>query len=148
MSGATLYDDLVMDHIKNARNYRALEPADRQATGINPLCGDEMVVYVRMSGDRIADVAFQCTCCGISMASASIMTETVKGKYADEAKALSREFVATLDSRAESAARETRAERLAMLDTIKKFPSRTRCAALPWATLEAALDQQEAVLIR
>lgn len=148
MSNTRLYDDLIMDHIKNARNYRMLDEVDRQATGMNPLCGDEVFVYLQMEGERIADVAFQCTCCGISMASASIMTEMVKGKLADEAKALLREFVAMLKSRTQPASQGMGAERLAMLETVKKFPARTRCAALPWATLEGALDRQEAVLVR
>lgn len=65
------YDDFIMDHIKNARNFRVLDDADRQAHGSNPLCGDEIDVYLRMDRDRIEDAAFQCTCCGVSMASAS-----------------------------------------------------------------------------
>ncbi len=71
------YDDLIMDHIKNARNYRALADASHNANGHNPLCGDDIAVYVNLHGDRIAEVSFECTCCGISMASASIMTENV-----------------------------------------------------------------------
>ena len=148
MSNTRLYDDLIMDHIKNARNYRRLDEVDRQATGMNPLCGDEVFVCLKMEGERIADVAFQCTCCGISMASASIMTEMVKGKLAHEAKALVRDCVAILRSRTQSSSHGMSAERRAMLEMVKKFPARTRCAALPWATLEGALDQQEAILVR
>ena len=147
MSDTNLYDDLVMDHIKNARNYRLLDDADRQATGTNPLCGDEMIVYLKMNADRIAAVTFQCTCCGISMASASMMTEMVQGKHADDAKALLRDFVEMLKSGGDAPSHAPSAEHLAMLETVRKFPARTRCAALPWATLEGALNDKDAVVV-
>ena len=73
MADARGYDELVMDHIKNARAYRVLEDATHQANGINPLCGDEMTVYLRISADRLDELAYQCSCCGVSMASASMM---------------------------------------------------------------------------
>lgn len=148
MSDTRLYEDFIMEHIKNARNYRVLDDADRTATGSNPLCGDDMLVYLKMDGQRIADAAFQCTCCGISMASASIMTEMVKGRLAHDAKALLRDFVAMINTRTASATQPMSAERLAMLETIKRFPARTRCAALPWMTLQGALDcLQDAVVV-
>lgn len=148
MSDARLYEDFIMEHIKNARNYRVLDDADRTATGSNPLCGDDMLVYLKMDGQRIADAAFQCTCCGISMASASIMTEMVKGRLAHDVKALLRDFVAMINTRTASATQPMSAERLAMLETIKRFPARTRCAALPWMTLQGALDcLQDAVVV-
>jgi nitrogen fixation NifU-like protein len=136
-----MYDDLVMDHIRNARNYRALHDADRAASGANPLCGDEMCVFLRMDGERIADIAFQCTCCGISMASASIMTELVKGKLSGEAKALLRDFVAMVESRTASRMQPMTSERLAMLDTVTRFPARSACATLAWQTLASALGE-------
>ena len=80
MTESKAYDDLIMDHIKNARNFRALADATHHANGSNPLCGDELTVYIRLGNERIEDAAFQRTCCGISMASASIMTESVRGK--------------------------------------------------------------------
>lgn len=145
-----VYDDLLMDHIKNARNYRVLHDVDRHATGTNPLCGDEVLVCLKMEGERIADVAFQCTCCGISMACASIMTEMVRGRLADDGRKLLREVVAMLKSGRPPAAHSIGAERLAMLETVRKFPARTRCAALPWVTLEGALDnnRDEPVIVR
>src|ERR1044071_2393030 len=94
MALADPYDDLVMDHIKHARNYRVLADASHQAQGSNPLCGDELVIYLSTKHERIVDIAFQCTCCGISMASASIMSEQVKGKLTSEAKSLLGKFVA------------------------------------------------------
>jgi nitrogen fixation protein NifU and related proteins len=138
-----LYDDFVMDHIRNARNYRVLNDADRSASGTSPLCGDELTVYVKLHEDTIADVAFQCTCCGVSMASASIMTELVKGARTEEAGALIREFVTLLTVAANGAGSLMTPERLAMLETVRRFPSRARCAVLPWATLERALEHSD-----
>jgi nitrogen fixation NifU-like protein len=132
------YDELIMDHIRNARNYRPLETFDRRASGTNPLCGDEMLVSVSLDDERIADIGFQCTCCGISMASASVMTEMVKGGTVMEASRLLREMMTMLQGAGDASGAKT-PERLALLDTIRRFPARTRCALLPWATLEAAL---------
>lgn len=143
MSRADLYDDLIMDHIRNARNYRVPGDVDRTATGSNPLCGDELTVYLKIERDRIEDIAFLCTCCGISMASASIMTEMVKGKETAKVRTLLREFVAMLGGRADFAAHSATREQSAILATVQKFPSRTRCAALPWATLEDAIDNRQ-----
>jgi len=84
MSDSGAYDALVMDHIRHARNFRVIEHANRYAKGVNPLCGDEMSVYLTLTVDRIDDIAYQCTCCGISMASASIMTQMVKGRRAGD----------------------------------------------------------------
>ena len=136
------YDDLIMEHIKHARNYRVLGNANRTGTGSNPLCGDEIVVYLRIDGERIADAAFQCTCCGISMASASIMTEAAKGKTAHEARALLRGVVAMVNSGSPISDCMS-SEWLALLETVRKFPARTRCAALPWVTLEGMLENRE-----
>ena len=135
---AQAYDDLIMEHIRHARNYRVPDDANRQLAGSNPLCGDEMIVYLRMDGERIADAAFQCTCCGISMASASIMTEMVRGRPAQDAKGLLRRFVAMIDSLTPPSDGMS-VEWLAILETVRRFPSRTRCAALPWETLEGLL---------
>jgi len=149
MSGTDLYDDLIMDHIRNARNYRALTHADLKATGSNPLCGDEVTVYVRFERGRIEDVTFRCTCCGISMASASIMTELTKGKDAAEVRNLLRAFVAVLAGRADRETNGATREQRAIFATAQRFPARAACAILPWATLEGALDgRQEAVIVR
>ena len=147
MLAPRLYDDLIMEHIKNARNYRAIDGAGRIANGSNPLCGDEMVVYLNIDGECIAEAAFQCTCCGISMASASIMTEMVSGRLVDEARVLVSEFLTMLDSRTPLASAMPNAERLAVLDTVTKFPARARCAALPWETLKGALDNPELPIV-
>lgn len=134
-----LYDDVIMDHIKNARNYRELEKADRKAEGSNPLCGDVLTVYLRLNGEFIEDIGFQCSCCGISMASASIMTESVKGKSKNEAKSVFQRFIYLLTQTQPGSSALT--DDLAVLATVREFPSRINCATLAWQTLELALDQ-------
>ena len=133
-----MYDDLVMEHIKNARNFRVLDDADRHV-GTNPLCGDEVHLYFALNDERIADLAFQCTCCGISMASTSIMTDTLKGARVEEARQTIRDFLVLLEDPAAEPGATTREAWLALLDTVRRFPARTRCALLPWTTAAAAL---------
>ena len=132
-----LYDDVVMDHIKNARNYRALPGADLSAAGLNVLCGDAMTVYVNLSGEAIGAAGFQCECCGISMASASIMTEAVSGRPLAEVQALHQAVVAALESD-EDRLGDWHSGR-AIVEAVRAYPSRRRCALLPWVTLAAAL---------
>ena len=141
MSDTNLYDQLIMDHIKNARNYRVLVDASHEAAGANPLCGDEMVIALKVVEDRLADIGFQCTCCGISMASASIMSEMVKGMSRAEAELLLRHFLSMIRDRPRAAPHARSAEWRAILDTLNRFPTRVTCAALPWTTLEAALQR-------
>jgi nitrogen fixation NifU-like protein len=143
---STLYDDVILDHIKNARNYRALEHADRKADGVNPLCGDSFTVYVQLEGEVIRDASFQCSCCGISMASASVMTEEVKGKTIAQARELHRRFIALLSDGAGPEAADDMGE-VAVLSVVRDFPSRRNCAALAWHTLAAALDGRESVVL-
>lgn len=147
MSREKLYDDLIMDHIKNARNYRVLEDVNRVATGSNPLCGDELTMYLRMGRDRIEDVSFQCASCGISMASASIMTELIRGMPAAAVRSLINTFVAALHGRADLPPDVATPGQRAIIATAREFPTRTRCAVLPWATLEGALDGREEVAL-
>jgi len=133
-----LYDDVIMDHIKNVRNYRKPEGANREAERSNPMCGDVMTVYLKLQGELILDVGFQCSCCGISMASASIMTERVKGKKIIEARSMFRHFSRLL---AQSSSRaSTQTDDLCVLAAVREYPSRINCATLPWETLEQALD--------
>ena len=142
----SLYSEVILDHIKNARNFHAPADANRQAHGINPLCGDTFDVYAKVEGERIVEAAFQCECCGISMASASIMTETVKGRTVQEAKALYQSF-ARLLREPEAAALHADSGQLPMLELIREFPSRVNCALLGWHTLDAALDGRAEVAI-
>ncbi len=140
MSESNPYDNFILDHIKNARNYRGLDDASHRAAGVNPLCGDEMTVYARVDGGRIGDIGFQCTCCGISMASASVMTELVKSAALIDARPLLRAFLNALGSDDAAAGESMTEGQLAIMQTVRALPSRRKCAALPWLTLEAALD--------
>jgi nitrogen fixation protein NifU and related proteins len=136
---SALYDDVILDHIKNARNYRAIEKPDRLAEGVNPLCGDSFTVYVNLDGEIIREAAFQCSCCGISMASASVMTEAVRGKSVERVRALYQHFMRLLNDEAAPQTADDMGE-LAVLGVVRDFPSRRNCAALAWHTLAAALD--------
>jgi nitrogen fixation NifU-like protein len=142
----SLYSDVILDHIKNARNFNELPDANRKAHGINPLCGDTFDVYAKVERGRIIDAAFQCECCGISMASASIMTETVKGRTVEEAKLLYLGFQNLLRD-PEAASLHADSGQLPMLELIREFPSRVNCALLGWHTLDAALDGRAEVAI-
>lgn len=129
-----------MDHIKNARNYRVIENADHSAVGANPLCGDELTVFLRLDGnDHVAEVSYQCTCCGITMASASLMTEHVHGRSIDDVLAMTRAFRSVADS--VGAAEDVRDPVVrTVLEIARQYPARQRCVALPWETLAAMLN--------
>jgi nitrogen fixation NifU-like protein len=134
-----LYRDVILDHNKHPRNFGRLDPADAHADGHNPLCGDRLSVFVRLNGDRIEDLRFEGKGCAISTASASLMTEAVKGK--DKA-AIGELFhkVHTLLTRQDGAA-GAELGKLAALSGVREFPSRVKCASLCWHTLNAALDR-------
>jgi nitrogen fixation NifU-like protein len=142
----SLYDDVILDHIKNARNYRVLEHADRAAEGVNPLCGDSFTVYVQLDGEVIRDASFQCSCCGISMASASVMTEAVKGRTVAQAAELYRRFTGLLSDAGAPELADDLGE-VAVLAVVRAFPSRRNCAALAWHTLVAALEGRRSMVL-
>jgi nitrogen fixation NifU-like protein len=135
--GQTAYDEFVMDHIKNARNYRVLENADRELPAVNPMCGDRMAVQISIARGRVEDAAFQCECCGISMASASMMTEWVRGRSLEEAVRYARDLVERLAGRDDAAPGADSDMERALFAIVREYPSRARCAALPWRALEA-----------
>jgi nitrogen fixation NifU-like protein len=141
MADKSPYDDLIMDHIKNARHYFVSSDANRKATGTNPLCGDDLTVYLKVVNDTIKEISFQCSCCGISMASASIMTEMIKGLTTRDVTIQLQTFLPALRNRTTYPMHISRREQLALLATVQKFPSRSECAALPWSTLERALSE-------
>ena len=143
----SLYSDVILDHIRNARNFRELGDANRKAQGLNPLCGDSFTVYARIEGDRVAEASFQCECCGISMASASVMTEAIKGRTVGEARSLYRHFERLLKDPAGTSGQPGDDDQLAVLALIREFPSRVNCALLGWKTLDAALDGRSEVTI-
>lgn len=135
-----LYDEVILDHIRNARNYRAIEdPSARTGEAINPLCGDTFNVFVRLEGRTIHDAAFQCECCGISMASASVMTEWIKGRSVEEALAARQAFVAAVSGKRTDALPGAPADHTAVLQLLANTPSREGCALLAWTALEQAL---------
>lgn len=134
------YDAFVMDHIRNARNYRALDPASREAKGSNPLCGDTITMQLHVSRGRVEDAGYQCECCGVSMASASMMTEWVKGRTLAEARQFVQGIVARLAGRADAVPGGASEMERALLATIREFPARAGCAALPWTTLASLLE--------
>jgi len=136
---SSIYDEVILEHIRNARNYRELPDATRRAEGINPLCGDTFTVYLALEGERILDAAFQCSCCGISMASASVMTGLVRGRKLDEAARMVRQFTRLVRDPGNAEGAEVAADQLAILSVVRASPSRGNCAALAWHTLDAAL---------
>ena len=138
---AAAYDDLIMDHIRFARNYRAMPDAECVEMGSNPLCGDEIAVYLAVRDGRVHDVSYECTCCGISMASASIMTQMVAGRRLSEAHAVLRQVIELLHAPAAAAYGDLDEERLALIETVQRFPARVGCATLAWTTLDRALKR-------
>ncbi len=136
-----LYRDVIVDHNRNPRNFGKLDPADAQADGHNPLCGDRLSLYVNLDGDRLREVKFDGSGCAISVASASLLTEAVKGKSRAEVKALFEEMHALL-TRHDATVDPARLGKLAALSGVREFPARVKCASLCWHTLNAALDSQ------
>jgi len=134
-----LYQEMILDHGKRPRNFRTQENTP-SAVGHNPLCGDRITVYVRTAGNRIEDVSFQGSGCAISTASASIMTEALRGKTVDDAQALFRRFHALVTAEGD----DTEIGKLAVFKGVRAFPMRVKCATLAWHTLRAALDHAEA----
>jgi nitrogen fixation NifU-like protein len=136
-----LYKQIILDHNRSPRNFHALDDANRQAEGNNPLCGDVLTVFVRVEDDTIADIGFQGSGCAISQASASLMTEAVKGKSCEEANRLFRAFHAMVTGSGAGEERPKSLGKLAALGGVRRFPVRVKCANLPWHTLHAALEQ-------
>ena len=137
-----LYQQVILDHNKNPRNYGPLEDANRSAEGRNPLCGDEIKVYLRLDGDRIADIHFEGRGCAISKASASMMTMSLKGKTADEAESLFQSVHDMLTGEPDPDADLEEMGRLAVLSGVREFPVRVKCASLGWHAMRAALKSE------
>ncbi|MGH8680929.1 MAG: Fe-S cluster assembly sulfur transfer protein SufU [Burkholderiales bacterium] len=139
MSG--FYDEILMDHIRNARNYRVMADPDERIEAANPLCGDRIELQVKWAGDRVADAAFQCEACGISMASTSVLTELVGGLTRPQLLRLCDEFATAIRAQADAADLDGRwsTAQLAILATARRFPARESCARLPWDALSNAL---------
>ena len=142
-----LYQEVILDHGKSPRNFRDVEDATSHAHGANPLCGDKLVVYLKVDTEkRIEDVSFVGNGCAISVASASMMTELVKGRTVDEAKAMCTRFheMCTGDNSSDdSTLLGDDLEKLNVLSGVRAFPVRVKCATLPWHTLSAAIDGKD-----
>jgi nitrogen fixation NifU-like protein len=138
-----LYQEVILDHNRRPRNFRALDTA-RKAEGFNPLCGDRLTVFLTVDGDLVTDVTFQGSGCAISKASASLMTESIKGKTVADAIALFERFQRMITAPPESPVEPL--GKLTALAGVRQFPIRVKCASLAWHTLRAALDAQEEVV--
>jgi nitrogen fixation NifU-like protein len=135
-----LYQEVILDHYKRPRNFRRLEEANRKAEGHNPLCGDEITVYLQLDGDVIKDVSFEGAGCAISKASASMMTATLKGKTKAEAKLLFDKFHKMVTGDRDSRSDPIGLGKLEVFCGVSEFPVRVKCASLAWHTLNAALE--------
>jgi nitrogen fixation NifU-like protein len=135
-----LYQELILEHSKAPRNYRVMEAASHKAEGYNPLCGDHFTVFVNVEGDRIYDISFQGTGCAISKASASMMTQALKGKSTAEANDLFERFRQVVTG--ENDVRVNNLGKLAVFSGVSEFPIRVKCATLAWHALRAALQSQ------
>jgi nitrogen fixation protein NifU and related proteins len=135
-----LYRDVILDHNRKPRNFGVLDPADASVEGFNPMCGDRLTVQLRMNGDAITDIRFEGEGCAISTASASLMTEAVKGKTRVEALAL---FDRVHRLLTDDAAPSDELGKLAALSGVREFPARVKCASLCWHTLASALQSSD-----
>jgi nitrogen fixation NifU-like protein len=137
-----LYQEVILDHNRRPRNFRAMDDATRRQEGYNPLCGDRLTVYVAIDDDRIRDVSFQGSGCAISKASASLMTEALKGKTVEEARTLFDRFHEMVTSSTDEPAADL--GKLSVLSGVREFPTRIKCASLAWHALKAAVAEPHA----
>ena len=135
-----LYQQVILDHNRQPRNFQKLENANRTVEGYNPLCGDQVTLYVEMEDDRIINIAFQGSGCAISKASASMMTASVKGKTKAEAELLFERIHKMLTGGLDAQDDPQELGKLAVFSGVCEFPIRVKCATLPWHTLHAALE--------
>ena len=141
-----LYQAVILDHNRAPRNYRVIDGADRHAEGYNPLCGDQLGVWLKLGdGDVIEDVSFQGSGCAISKASASLMTAAVKGKKREEALELFDRFHGVITGR--RAAEDANLGKLAVFSGVAEFPVRVKCASLGWHALKAALERPDEAVV-
>src|ERR687886_1700573 len=134
-----LYQQFILDHNKKPRNFRKIEDANRTADGYNPLCGDQLSVYMQLEDDVVKDISFEGSGCAISKAAASMMTQSVKGKTRAEAETLFDEFHRMVTGQLDEEAEPNALGRLKIFAGVREFPARVKCASLPWHTLHAAL---------
>src|SRR5215213_1340074 len=138
-----LYQQVILDHNKKPRNFRKLENANRTADGFNPLCGDQLTVYVNLSDDSVQEIAFEGSGCAISKAAASMMTQAVKGKNREQIEELFKEFHSMVTGELDEETDENKLGNLKIFAGVRDFPVRVKCATLPWHTMHAALHNQD-----
>ena len=138
-----LYQQVILDHNKKPRNFQRLEGANRSAEGFNPLCGDQLKVYLRMDEGVVREVSFVGTGCAISKASASMMTQAVKGRTREEALTLFDEFHRMVTGELDEEAEPNQLGHLKIFAGVRDYPARVKCASLPWHTMHAALEGEE-----
>jgi nitrogen fixation NifU-like protein len=136
-----LYQEVILDHHKKPRNFRKLPDATREVQGYNPLCGDKFTVFLKLEGDVVRDVSFQGSGCAISTASASMMTESMKGKSRAEAERVFQQFHQLLTGAAPADTQTL--GKLAVFSGVREFPVRVKCATLAWHTFNAALHGED-----
>ena len=136
-----LYQEVIIDHGKRPRNFGAMDDASHRADGYNPLCGDRMTLYLKLTDGVVEAVRFEGSGCAISTASSSMLTEILKGKTEAEARRLAKDFVALVTAEREDDSGLEALGKLAVFAGVKSFPSRVKCATLAWHTLEFALDE-------
>lgn len=136
-----LYQEVILDHNRSPRNFKVLKGANCKADGYNPLCGDRLTLFLYVDGDIIQEATFQGTGCAISKASASLLTETVKGKTVAEAEALFRRFHQMVTSPPDSQEDFSDLGKLFVLAGVREYPVRVKCASLAWHTLRSAVDK-------
>ena len=135
-----LYQNVILEHNRSPRNYRGMDNANREAQGHNPLCGDQVTVRLRVEDGRIEDAAFQGSGCAISRASASLMTAAIKGQTTEAAVRMFEGFHRLVTGHPDAEKPETLGK-LAVFSGVSEYPSRVKCASLPWHTMKAALDR-------
>lgn len=138
-----LYQEIILDHSKSPRNFHALEKPDRKAEGYNPLCGDRFTLYLDLEKGSIQDVGFEGSGCAISKASASLMTQSVKGKTLAEVEGLFQNFHKMLTGKPEADFDREKLGKLTVFSGVSEFPVRVKCATLPWHTLHSALENEQ-----
>ena len=138
-----LYQQVILDHNKKPRNFRKLETANHSAEGYNPLCGDQLTVYLDLENGAVKEIAFEGSGCAISKAAASMMTQAVKGKSREQAEELFTEFHSMVTGELDEETEKNSLGNLKIFAGVREFPVRVKCATLPWHTLQAALNNEE-----
>ena len=140
-----LYQQVILDHNKKPRNFRKLETANHSAEGFNPLCGDQLTVYLDLDDDEVKEISFEGSGCAISKAAASMMTQAVKGKSKQDAEQLFNEFHRMVTGELDEEATPNKLGNLKIFSGVREFPVRVKCASLPWHTMHAALNNEALV---